>query len=361
MGNKLDAYRGCLLGLAVGDAMGMPVDDMTWAEIQESYGPQGLLGYDLRGDFAEITSYTQVAAYICNALLLSVSRGKGDKMLDFVRLGLKEWTRSQQFARDPEGSYCWVAKLPAFRRRHCRDARMLDTLRLAAMGFPEKGPNKYNTPGSLTAAVAVGMFYNPDRLTPPQIGELAAQIISITHGDACAFLSGAVLSFAIAGILSERDLPLDQQFTSAISAMRGLFREKNSQADTVAATLMSAVKRAKEAEPMDQVMESFQCYSAMNCVAGAIYASIANRDDFDTAMITAVNHSGYSSAVAAITGAILGAKMGYSALPDFYLESLEPVKALCTLADDMVSGTPAKGLFDDDWDQKYVQGMPLNP
>jgi len=50
-----------------------------------------------------------------------------------------------------------VAKLPAFRRRHCRDARMLDTLRLAAMGFPEKGPNKYNTPGSLTAAVAVGM------------------------------------------------------------------------------------------------------------------------------------------------------------------------------------------------------------
>ena len=361
MGNKLDAYRGCLLGLAVGDAMGMPVDDMTWAEIQESYGPQGLLGYDLRGDFAEITSYTQVAAYICNALLLSVSRGKGDKMLDFVRLGLKEWTRSQQFARDPEGSYCWVAKLPAFRRRHCRDARMLDTLRLAAMGFPEKGPNKYNTPGSLTAAVAVGMFYNPDRLTPPQIGELAAQIISITHGDPRAFLSGAVLSFAIAGILSERDLPLDQQFTSAISAMRGLFREKYTQADVVAATLTSAVKRAKEAEPMDQVMESFQCYSAMSCVAGAIYASIANRDDFDTAMITAVNHSGYSSAVAAITGAILGAKMGYSALPEFYLESLEPVKALCTLADDMVSGTPAKGIFDDDWDQKYVQGMPLNP
>ena len=45
-------------------------------------------------------------------------------------------------------------------------------------------------------------------------------------------------------------------------------------------------------------------------------------------MITAVNHSGYSSAVGAITGAILGAKMGYSALPDFYVESLEPVDAL---------------------------------
>ena len=361
MANKLDAYRGCLLGLAVGDAMGMPVDDMTWENIQESYGPHGLLGYDLRSDFAEITSYTQVAAYICNALLLSISRGKGDQYLDFVKLGLKEWTRSQQFARDPEGSYCWVAKLPAFRRRYCRDARMLDTLRLAAMGFPEKGPNKYNTPGSLTTSIAVGMFYNPQRLTPPQIGELTARIVQLTHGDPTAFLSAAVLAYAITGILMEPDMPLDEQFTAAISAMRGQFLGKYSEVDTVAATLTAAVKRAKAAEPMGQVMESLQCYSAMNCLAGAIYAAIANSEDFDTAMITAVNHSGYSSAVAAITGAILGAKMGYSALPDFYLESLEPVKALCTLADDMVSFIPDKGIFDDDWDQKYVQGLPITP
>lgn len=359
MANKLDTYRGCLLGLAVGDAMGMPVDDMTLEEIRDSYGPHGLLGYDLRSDYAEITSYTQVAAFICNSLLLSVSRGKGDKMLDFVKLGLKEWTRSQQFARDPEGSYCWVAKLPAFRRRHCRDARMLDTLRLAAMGFPEKGPNKYNTPGSLTAAIAVGMFYNPQRLTPPQIGELAVQIVGLTHGDPTAFLSAAVLGYAITGILMEPDMPLDEQFTAAISAMNRQFRSKYSEVQTVTDTLTGAVARAKAAEPMNEVMESFQCYSAMNCLAGGIYASIANSEDFDTAMITAVNHSGYSSAVAGITGAILGAKMGYSALPDFYLESLEPVKALCQLSDDMVSGTPAKGIFDDDWDQKYVQGMPL--
>ena len=46
MASKLDAYRGCLLGLAVGDAMGLPVDDMRWAQIEENYGPRGLLGYD---------------------------------------------------------------------------------------------------------------------------------------------------------------------------------------------------------------------------------------------------------------------------------------------------------------------------
>ena len=62
MGKNLDRYRGCLLGLAVGDAMGMPVDDMTLEQIRENYGPNGLLGYDLRSDYAEITSYTQLAA-----------------------------------------------------------------------------------------------------------------------------------------------------------------------------------------------------------------------------------------------------------------------------------------------------------
>ena len=81
MGNYLNAYRGCLLGLAVGDDMGMPVDDLTLEQIRDNYGPHGLLGYDLRADYAEITSYTQLAAYVCNALHMSVSRGRGGSQL----------------------------------------------------------------------------------------------------------------------------------------------------------------------------------------------------------------------------------------------------------------------------------------
>ena len=196
-------------------------------------------------------------------------------------------------------------------------------------------------------------------MQPMQVGELAAQIVSLTHGDPHAFLSAAVLAYAITGILHEPELPLEDQFRSAISVMFHQFKETYPQAKTVAATLSAAVERAQGAEPMDEVMEALNCYSAMDCLAGAIYAALANEEDFDTAMLTAVNHSGYSSAVASITGAILGAKMGDSSLPDFYLESLEVVKPLRQLADDMRSFTPTKGLFDDDWDQKYVQGIPL--
>ena len=44
MENRISAYRGCLLGMAVGDAMGATVDKKSYSEICESYGPAGLLG-----------------------------------------------------------------------------------------------------------------------------------------------------------------------------------------------------------------------------------------------------------------------------------------------------------------------------
>ena len=32
-------YRGCLLGGAVGDALGAPVEFQSWADIREEFGP----------------------------------------------------------------------------------------------------------------------------------------------------------------------------------------------------------------------------------------------------------------------------------------------------------------------------------
>ena len=39
MAKETSRYVGCLLGLAVGDAMGYTVDDKTWEQIRENYGP----------------------------------------------------------------------------------------------------------------------------------------------------------------------------------------------------------------------------------------------------------------------------------------------------------------------------------
>ena len=47
------------------------------------------------------------------------------------------------------------------------------------------------------------------------------------------------------------------------------------------------------------------------------------------------------------------------ALPEFYLESLSPASVLSELASDLAQGSLTSGLFDDDWDHKYIQGLPL--
>jgi len=357
--NMRKAYRGCLLGLAVGDAMGLTIDDKTWSEIQANYGPNGLLGYDLQEqEYAQVTSYTQIAAFLCNGLLLSISRGKVDH-LRYAKLALREWLRSQQFYRDPEDSFCWLAKLPQFRRRQCRDARMLDNLRLEAYGSMDSPRNNNNAPGAITAAVAAGMFYNPKRLLPEQVGTLSGELIALTHGNPETFLSGVVLSYIIAGILQEPEHSLADQFSQAISVMDGQFRSRFPQTEALAQYFREVISLAQSGDISAQEgMEKLHCLDADQCLAGAMFACLMCPDDFDSAIITAVNHSGMSAAVGAIAGAILGAKLKEEALPEFYLESLECCEALQILAEDLLCGSPAIEIFDDNWDHKYVQGLP---
>ena len=54
--NGADRYRGCLLGMSIGDAMGAPVDAKRYSNIRDTYGPRGLRGYDIANAPAEITS-----------------------------------------------------------------------------------------------------------------------------------------------------------------------------------------------------------------------------------------------------------------------------------------------------------------
>ena len=360
MGKNIAAYEGCFLGLAVGDALGYVVDEMTWKQIAENYGPNGLLGYDLQDEFAQVSSYTQIAAYYANGLLVGLTRGKANDRIRYVELALREWIERQHFPRSEKRSWCWVSQKPELRRRHCRDPRLLDAGRFPTLGTLDKPISRADSPGALPAAAVVGLFYDARRMEPDQIGALAAQSVALTHGSPEAILPAVALAYSIAGILQEPDRPLEEQFLQAAQVMDALYRERFPEAAAYAGQIRNAVNRAKESgEDHQQVMESFVCDTAAQCLLGAVYASLVCPEDFDSAMILAVNHSGRSAAVAAVTGAILGAKLGAQVLPDFYLDSLEAGTSLRELGADLAKGTPALGLFDDDWDQKYTHGLPI--
>jgi len=358
MENKASLYSGCLLGVAVGDAMGYPVDKKSWDEICQTYGPNGLLGYDLANGSAEITSYTQLAAFVCNGLLLQQMRGSTRQHEQYTALALREWAKSQQFRTVTEKTKCWVAQVPGMRRRLCMDTRMLDALNRQTLGTPEAPVLVSATPGALTGALAAGLcLHREEKALAAQIG---ARTVAMTHGDPEAFVSGGFIACAVAGILQQPESPLQQVYEEALQLVEELFAAYP-QTLILAQRIRKAFSLTRDPEltPL-AAMTVLGCTTAGECVAGAVYASIIHSGNFDEAMIAAVNHSGRSSAVASLTGGLLGARLGQEALPEFYLESLENSDVLLELAEDLVQGRQLSRIFDDRWDQKYIQGMPAH-
>ncbi len=364
MALQQSSYRGCLLGMAVGDAMGYTVDSRSWQEIREDYGPNGLLGYDLVNGYADVTSYTQLAAFTCNGLLLGLTRGqmmgKMAPFIKYIELSSREWAASQRPWGRPNKAHCWLLRRPELCRRRCMDTRMLDTLSREKLGTLETPVNHFPSPGGITTAIGVGLFFDEDRMDRREIDRLGAETVALTHGHPGAFLSGAVLAHMMSRLLHTPDAPLKPLVLEALEAMKEQFGHQYSQAFEIATLIRHAITYA-ESPGLQQVevMERLGCDTAAQVLAGAVYACLVSGEDFDSAMIAAVNHSGRSAAVGAITGAILGIRLGEEALPDFYIECLEPAEVLRELADDLYTGCPMERgnkLFDLDWDYKYLHG-----
>lgn len=348
--------------------MGYTVNEQSWAEIQEHYGPNGLMGYDLVNGYAEITSHTQLAAFTANALLLGLTRGQTSGTMAplsrYIGLGQREWAKSQRYRGITPRLFCWLSHVRELCTRRCMDTFMLDTLGRERLGTMEEPVNKFISPGAITTAVPVGLISDSGRMPQPEVDRLAAETMALTHGGPLAFLTGSVLAHLISGLLHRPDCSLEALALDAVDAVGDQLGREYAQFSMIRDLVRMAVQLARmQPESPVAAMERLVCENCAQVLAGALYACLVSNGDFDVAMVTAVNHSGSSAAVGALTGAILGTWLGEDALPDFYLECLEPVDTLRELADDLARGCPMgwdSGLFDDDWDQKYVHGQPVS-
>lgn len=69
-------FRGCLLGGAIGDALGWPVEFLTTEQIKRRYGGTGITDLQLgSGGKAEITDDTQMTLFTAEGLLRGYTRG----------------------------------------------------------------------------------------------------------------------------------------------------------------------------------------------------------------------------------------------------------------------------------------------
>ena len=74
------------------------------------------------------------------------------------------------------------------------------------------------------------------------------------------------------------------------------------------------------------------------CMDYTIKADTQEIIDFDKALIASVNHKGDSDSTGAVTGNILGAKLGLAGIPEKYTGNLELKDVILRVADDLWRG-----------------------
>ena len=134
-------FRGCLLGGAVGDALGAPVEFMSLEEIRVQFGPRGVTGLeDGTWPAGSITDDTQMTLFTAEGLLRAQVRGALKGIVhppSVVDHAYARWlhTQGEQCPRWRENPYDgWLVGLRELHARRAPGATCL-----AAMAQPVAG------------------------------------------------------------------------------------------------------------------------------------------------------------------------------------------------------------------------------
>ena len=96
----------------------------------------------------------------------------------------------------------------------------------------------------------------------------------------------------------------------------------------------------------------------------ALYCALKHQNDFKAGVVAAVNHKGDSDSTGAVTGNILGARLGYEAIPESFKKDLELKDVILEMADDLCHGCQMSEYSqyeDPEWRAKYIDHEAYTP
>lgn len=349
--DRKDRITGCLLGGAVGDALGAPVEFSSLASIREQFGPDGVA--DLAPAFGKpgsITDDTQMTLFTAEGLIRAEAEqrllGRSDTVASVHQAYLR-WLFTQRetsdhkiFPRATGREYLgWLYRLPAIRARRAPGNTCIVGLRSDRMGTIEDPLNTSKGCGGLMRVTPVGLFCED----PAAAFDLGCRIAAITHGHPSGYLAAGVLAAVIARLSSGEDLP------RALDATLPLLRPRPGCRETLLAlerTLAATLKGDASPEVLEELGRGWVAEEAL---AIGLYCALMGDRDFRKGVLLAVNHGGDSDSTGAITGSLLGTTLGKTSIPEKWLDTLELRAEIEQVAADLARR------FDpcDDWRTRY--------
>ena len=296
---------GCLLGGAIGDAMGYPVEFMRYADIARNFGGAGVRDLS-NGDL--ISDDTQMTLFTAEGLLNAHRLGKS--LVKSVYRSYLRWYYTQSGSKMPgakyEGGLLNEAKLYAAR---APGSTCLSSLSSGMMGTLADPINNSRGCGGVMRVAPCAVF--------PNAFDLGCRVAAITHGHPGGYIPAGALAQLLQKLYYGQSLP-----DAVYDLICELDKIENAQSTQYA--LERAVDLAAEGRPCaPTVRELGEGWVGEEALAIAVYSALSFPSDFPQAMRLSVNHDGDSDSTGSICGNIMGMLLGAAAIPVEWRDGVE--------------------------------------
>jgi len=324
-----ERVQGALLGGAIGDALGAPVEFDSLEMIRRTYGDEGITDFvPAYGRLGAITDDTQMTLFTAEGLLWASdppSRVAPTDPVTSVYQAYLRWLTTQ--GRHPAGADTDEPSVGLFAVPELHSLRGPGTTCLTALSSGEMGTmedrlNDSKGCGGVMRVAPVGLW---DAVDPFDLG---CRTAAITHGHPSGFLSAGFLAEVIAHLIA------DAHIDEAVERARASLARRPESAEC-----LHAVERALElattrrASP-ETVAALGRGWVGEEALAIGLYCA-RTTEDFAFGVGLAVNHDGDSDSTGSIAGTILGARLGVPAIPNAWVKAVELSETITAIADQL--------------------------
>lgn len=343
-----DRVRGSLIGGAIGDALGYPVEFIySFEEIQKRYGENGITRLDTAQWWTDtnmgkavISDDTQMTLF--TALGILNAKEKGMAPVPAICNAYIEWLYTQKSMRSKRYNDCWIGDLPELNVRRAPGHTCVSALESIIKNREPMNDSKGC--GGIMRIAPIPLYgISKNRIKDiAALDQLAADVAEITHKHVLGYIPAYVMSHIICCLATDES-PTKERFSKYVTEAMQKAAQKYAclkyYTDILQTLMYKALTLACEDIPdNDAIRQIGEGWVAEETLAIAVYCCAKHFDDFEKAMIASVNHGGDSDSTGAVTGNILGAAIGYEAIPQYFKNDLELHDVILHVADDLWLG-----------------------
>ena len=333
-----DRIRGSLIGGAAGDALGYPLEFVNGLRILSQYGEDGLAYYILSNNGkALISDDTQMTLFTACGILNSASTGL--PTLDTITYAYVEWYYTQTDGKRHKGfKNCWVGDIPEMNARRAPGKTCMGALQSISHG--REWVNDSKGCGGVMRIAPIPLYGAVDNhWSVEATDKLAADASEITHQHRMGYIPSAFIAHVIYRLV-QTDNPTKQNLEDIIGEATEAISKMYGDCEPLLSLIRRAVALSNLPVSKEEAYEHYlgEGWVAEETAAIAIYCSLKHFDDFGKALSAAVSHGGDSDSTGAVTGNILGAAIGYDAIPAKFKANLELHDVILHVADDLYRG-----------------------